>query len=171
MPLYEFYCEPCHTVYTFRSTKVNTSSVPPCPVCGAALKREVSPFAHTVGGTSPAGTDSDELAQAKEEDLIAKMSDRMEGLDSDDADPSQAVKTMREMAKTGGLKFNKDVEEAFQRIESGEDPEKIDEEFKEVFDETHNPFDDKQEGAIPLKPSELWRRLHAPRHDPKWYDM
>lgn len=172
MPLYEFYCEPCHTIYTFRSAKVDTSTVPACPVCGAQLKREVSPFAHIVnGGTSPTGIDSDEIANAKEEDIIAKMSNRMDEMDGDDEDPSRAVKTMREMAKAGGLKFNKDVEEAFSRIEAGEDPEKIDEEFKEVFDDTHNPFDDSKGDTLKIKPSELWRRLHAPRRDPKWYDL
>jgi hypothetical protein len=55
------------------------------------------------------------------------------------------------------------------RIEAGEDPERIDEEFSEVFD-TDNPFEDgdAQEAA----PARNWlRRLRGPARDPNWYDL
>jgi len=34
MPIYEFYCEPCHTIYNFFSRSVNTGKRPACPKCG-----------------------------------------------------------------------------------------------------------------------------------------
>ncbi|MBQ7188110.1 MAG: zinc ribbon domain-containing protein [Kiritimatiellae bacterium] len=173
MPLYEFYCGPCHTIFTFRSHRVDTTTVPPCPVCGKPLKREVSLVNSCIAGkvAEPGSYDNDELANAKTEELIAQMSNRMMEMEGDDAEPADAVRMMRELARTSGLKFNKDVEEAFARIESGEDPEKIDQEFQEVFDETHNPFDgsDEESGAISF--SDFWKRMHPPRHDPDWHDM
>lgn len=169
MPLYEFYCEPCHTIFTFRSPRVDTATVPSCPACGARLKREVSAFAHMVRGKSAPDTSEDGDASARMDEVLARMGERVQSLDDEDADPREAVKVMKEMAAAGGLAFNKEVQEAMARIEAGEDPERIDEEFKEVFD-TENPFaeSDDESGR---RVSELWRRLRGPRHDPTWYDL
>ena len=169
MPLYEFYCEPCHTLFTFRSPRVDTATVPSCPVCGARLKREVSAFAHIVRGKSAPDASSDGEAASRMDEVLARMGDRVQALDDEDADPRDAVKVMKEMAAAGGLAFNKEVQEAMARIEAGEDPERIDEEFKEVFD-TENPFaeSDSEAGG---RLSELWRRMRGPRRDPKWYDL
>jgi hypothetical protein len=102
------------------------------------------------------------------EEIMARMGDRIQALDDDDADPREAVKVMREMAEAGGLHFDKDVREAMARIEAGEDPEKIDEAFSEVFNR-ENPFTD----TLPSEsaPSRILRYLRAPRRDPKWYDL
>jgi len=169
MPLYEFYCEPCHTVFTFRSMRVDTTTVPKCPVCGTTLKREVSSFAHMVRGASAPDTAEDGDAALRMDEMAARMGDRLQGLGDEDADPREAVKVMREMADAGGLNFKAEVREAMARIEAGEDPERIDEEFAEVF-ETENPFaeaEDESGGRL----SSLWRHLRGPRRDPKWYDM
>jgi hypothetical protein len=79
---------------------------------------------------------------------------------------------MREMAEAGGLHFDKDVKEALARIEAGEDPEKIDEAFAEVF-ERNNPFTDTPEGthARNVLSARTLRYLRAPRRDPTWYDL
>lgn len=169
MPLYEFYCEPCYTIFTFRSQRVDTVTLPPCPICGKKLAREVSSFAHIVKGeTAAAPKEAGETASRMDE-VIAKMGDRLQSLNDDDADPCEAVKVMREMASAGGMKFNKEVQEAMARIEAGEDPEKIDEEFSEVFD-TENPFADGDDEAD-ARSLDWWRRLHGPRRDPKWHDL
>ncbi|MBO7654427.1 MAG: zinc ribbon domain-containing protein [Kiritimatiellae bacterium] len=175
MPLYEFYCQPCHTIFTFRSPVVDTVTVPACPQCGAPLARQVSPFSHSVKGKTADsaegnGADPDEMAFAGREDLIARMGDRLEALSADDADPAEAVRVMREMAEAGGLTFNADVREAMARIEAGEDPEAIDEQFAEVFD-SHDPFVTDEQGHPTFKPGEWLRRIKPPRRDPKWYDM
>ena len=170
MPLYEFYCEPCHTIYTFRSPRVDTATVPACPACGAKLARELSAFAHIVKGKhSEAPSDDGGLAADRMEQMAAKLGARLQSLDDEDADPRDAVKVMREMAEAGGVNFKKEVQEAMARIEAGEDPEKIDREFSEVFD-TDNPFAD-AEGEAGSKTLALWRRLREPRRDPKWYDL
>ena len=169
MPLYEFYCEPCHTVFTFRSARVDTATVPACPVCGARLKREVSTFAHIVRGAAAPDTSADGEAAVRMDDVLARMGERIQDLDDEDADPREAVKVMKEMAAAGGLTFNAEVREAMARIEAGEDPEKIDEEFAEVFD-AENPFAE-SDGEAGGRLSELWRRLRGPRRDPQWHDL
>lgn len=169
MPLYEFYCEPCHTIFTFRSPRVDTATVPACPACGARLKREVSAFAHIVRGKSAPDTADDGEAASRMDDVLARMGERVQALDDEDADPREAVKVMKEMAAAGGLAFNNEVQEAMARIEAGEDPERIDEEFKEVFD-SENPFAE-SDGVSGGRLSELWRRMRGPRRDPKWYDL
>ena len=179
MPLYEFYCEPCHTIFTFRAMRVDTETRPLCPVCGASLRREISTFAHIIRGsapTTPAGDgmpqDPDDSAAQRMEAVMAQMGDRIQALDDDDADPREAVKLMREMAEAGELNFDKDVKEAMARIEAGEDPEKIDSEFAEVFDR-ENPFTDSPEGAQTGQPlsAHTLRYLRAPRRDPTWHNL
>ncbi len=169
MPLYEFYCEPCHTVFTFRSPRVDTVTLPPCPACGKKLRREVSSFAHIVRGHAQETATAGEDATDRMDRVLSQMGERMQALEDDEADPREAVKVMRELASAGGLHFNKEVQEAMARIEAGEDPEKIDEEFSEVFD-TENPFADGDEEAGKAGAG-LLRRLRGPKRDPKWYDL
>ena len=173
MPLYEFYCKPCHTVFTFRSARVDTVTVPSCPKCGKALKREVSKFAHIIAGESKEQEHGDfsdaDINGARMEEAASRLGDRLGALEDDDADPREAVRVMRELADAGGLRFNKEVREAMARIESGEDPEKIDEEFGEVFD-TENPFEGIDAAGATTGRSWL-RQFRGPARDPKWYDM
>ncbi len=50
MPVYEFYCADCHTVYNFFSQSVNTAKRPTCPKCGRPeLERRASLFAISKG--------------------------------------------------------------------------------------------------------------------------
>ena len=52
MPIYEFYCADCHTIYSFFSRRVNTEKIPACPDsrCGrTALARQVSLFSVSKG--------------------------------------------------------------------------------------------------------------------------
>jgi putative FmdB family regulatory protein len=57
MPIYEFYCNDCNTIFNFFSKTVNTSKKPKCPKCKAkTLSRQMSAFAFTGKATE----DSDE---------------------------------------------------------------------------------------------------------------
>jgi len=167
MPLYEFYCEPCHTVFTFRAMRVDTQACPLCPVCNARLSREISTFAPIVCGNTPQAVD--DTAARRMEEVMARMGERIEALDDDGADPREAVKVMREMAAAGGLHFDKNVKEAMARIEAGEDPAKTDEAFAEVFDR-ENPFSDAPQGSCAVRRHPL-RYLRAPRRNPAWHDL
>ena len=44
MPIYEFYCRKCNTIYNFFSRSVNTEKIPFCPKCKSEQRKPV----HTV---------------------------------------------------------------------------------------------------------------------------
>ena len=51
MPIYEFYCPGCNTLFNFFSRRVNIGSRPDCPKCRKpGLQRQVSLFAATGRG-------------------------------------------------------------------------------------------------------------------------
>lgn len=168
MPLYEFYCEACHVIFTFRSPKVRTGETPPCPRCGSDLKREISVFSHIIRGKNDAGMNYEDDTCDRMDRVIAEMGDRMQSLEDEEGDPREAVSVLRAMAEAGGVRFKPDVLEAMARIDAGEDPDKIDEMFGEVFN-AENPFDevDDESGEYGLS---WWKRLHEPQRDPDWYD-
>jgi len=46
MPVYEFYCPDCHTIFNFFSRRVDTETRPTCPACSRPdLERQAFPFA------------------------------------------------------------------------------------------------------------------------------
>ena len=168
MPIYEFYCQACHMIFTFRSPGVRTGETPSCPHCAGALKREISPFSHIIRGRHDAGMNCEDDACDRMDRVIAEMGDRMQALEDEDGDPREAVSVLRKMAEAGGVRFKPDVLEAMARIDAGEDPDKIDEMFGEVF-ETENPFEEIDDES-PSGQTGWWRRLHEPARDPEWHD-
>ena len=60
MPIYEFYCEDCNTIFSFFSKSVNTNKKPTCPKCKTkTLTRQMSAFAFT--GKAKEDSDMDDL--------------------------------------------------------------------------------------------------------------
>ena len=49
MPIYEFFCQDCNTIFNFLSRRINTDKQPDCPRCGRRkIQRLLSTFA-TIG--------------------------------------------------------------------------------------------------------------------------
>ena len=173
MPIYEFYCEPCHTIFNFLSKRVNTTATPPCPKCAQTLSRQVSAFAQlrqTTSADSAADDGTPPMDESRMEQAMAAMGSEIENL-GDDSDPQQAASLMRRFAESSGIKFNATVEEALARMSSGEDPEAVEAEFGDAL-ASANPFADDADGGA-AKADQLKRLLRAsgPRRDPKWYDL
>lgn len=169
MPLYEFYCAPCHTIFTFHARSVDTTTIPVCPRCKAPLKRELSPFAHIVKGATPeastaphASPNEERLAQAAEQ-----CGARLQALEESDAPPQEVARLMRELAAESGVRFNAQVNEALARLEAGADPEGVEAEFGDSL-ESDNPFEDP-----PTTPSASSTTTPhtAPHRDPTWYNL
>ena len=60
MPIYEFYCADCNTLFNFFSRTIDTSKKPKCPKCRTrTLERQMSAFAIT-GKASETG-DGEEM--------------------------------------------------------------------------------------------------------------
>ena len=134
MPIYEFYCKACHTVYQFFARTVNTEKKPSCPRCKKTeLKRNVSTFA-TISVRSGEGGDGAELSQmdeAKMEKAMAMLASEADNINEDD--PRQAADLMRKLSDATGLKMGSGMEEALSRLEQGEDPAKIEEEIGDLL--------------------------------------
>jgi len=162
MPIYEFYCRRCNTVFNFFSKSVNTKKIPYCPRCGKVkLKRQMSLFAKV----SPARTESDEalppIDESRMEKAMSMLASEAGSISEDD--PRQAAKLMRKLSDATGLNLGAGMEEALSRMERGEDPEKIEAEMGDLM-EGEEPFTlgEKARGG---------RKRPKPKIDEKLYDL
>lgn len=140
MPIYEFYCNRCNTIYKFFSRKVNTEKIPFCPKCqDVQLERRMSLFAtiSNRGEDSEADEGMPPVDESKMEQAMGMLAREAENIDEDD--PRQAAMLMRKLTDATGLKMGPGMEEALSRMEKGEDPEAIEEELGDLLEE-EDPF-------------------------------
>jgi putative FmdB family regulatory protein len=140
MPIYEFYCPDCNTIYSFFSSTVNTEKRPHCPRCPREeLDRWLSPFSTL--RRSKAGGDEEmplpDIDQEKMERAMAALAQEADSLDEED--PRQAAQLMRKLSDMTGLNLGPAMEEAIQRMEAGQDPEEIEQEMGDLLEEV-DPF-------------------------------
>ncbi len=133
MPIYEFYCGKCNTVYKFFSRSVNTEKIPHCPRCKTVkVKRIMSVFSTVSGGREEASdAEMPPIDEAKMEKAMGLLASEAEGINEDD--PRQAAALMRKLTDATGLSMGAGMEEALRRLERGEDPEKIEEEIGDLL--------------------------------------
>jgi len=140
MPIYEFYCHKCNTVYSFFSKGVNTDKTPKCPKCKRIkLKRQMSVFAKikTGGDEGPEAAGMPPIDEAAMEKAMTMLAGEADKLNEDD--PRQAVDLMRKLTEATGMNLGPAMEEALRRMEKGEDPEQIDAEMGDLL-EAEEPF-------------------------------
>jgi len=138
MPIYEFYCENCNTIYNFFSKSVNTTKIPMCPGCKTyKLSRQVSVFA--VAGRAKEGGDADEMPfdESKMEKAM-QMLEREAG-NINEEDPRQAAALMRKLSDAAGINLGSGMDEAIRRLEKGENPDSIESEMGDIL-EQEDPF-------------------------------
>lgn len=164
MPIYEFYCDACHTIYSFFSHTVNTTKQPHCPKCGKQrLKREVSLFAATGGAKEDDGAGDLPFDPAKMEGAMEGLAREAEGMDEED--PRQAATLMRKLTNMTGMELGDGMQEALTRMEAGEDPDAIEQELGDRI-EAEDPF------VLPgRKRGSAARRRRAPARDATLYDL
>ncbi len=171
MPVYEFYCRDCHTIYCFFSRRIDTETRPGCPVCARPdLERRASLFAISKGRGEgedeaglPAGMDEEAMLRAFE-----SMAGDFENLD--DKDPKQAAAMMRRLCDTTGMKIGAGMAEAIARMEAGEDPDQIEAELGDVLEE-ENPFAGSALRSRMPDLEDLRRELLPPKRDETWYPL
>jgi len=169
MPIYEFYCPDCHTVFNFLSKAVNTDKRPVCPRCkGRELQREVSLFAMTHrSGEDDEGMDDLPIDESRMESAVNTLAGEAENINEDD--PRAAAGLMRKFSKMTGLEFNENMEQALQRMEAGEDPEAIEAEMGDSLEGDEDPF--LLPGQKGAKRRAGGRPRGAPRRDRTLYEM
>jgi putative FmdB family regulatory protein len=162
MPVYEFYCSDCHTIFNFLSRRVNTEKRPDCPKCGRPdLERRVSRFAFSRGIEKEAADGLPDMDEERLEKAMQALAGEMEGVDEND--PRQMARFMRKLTEATGVNFGSEMEEAMRRLEAGEDPEKIEEEMGDLFDAEHHFA---AEGVKGLK-----KKFTPPAHDDRLYTL
>lgn len=172
MPIYEFYCDDCHRIYRFLSRRIDTTKRPACPRCGrAGLSRRPSTFAVSRGLEKRAEADPmGDVDEAALERAMAEIASDAEGVDEED--PRQAAQLMRRMFEATGMPIGGAMREMLARMEAGEDPEALEEEYGDVLDEDPLLGDGEQGGqtAPGSRIARLRRRL-PPGVDPELYEM
>ncbi len=164
MPIYEFYCEECNTIFNFFSKRSDTDSTPKCPKCKISyLKRQVSLFAFT--GKAKEGSDMENLPfdESKMEQVMGMLAGEAEHIDEED--PRKAAQLMRKLSDMTGLQLRDGMNEALSRMESGEDPDKIEADMGDIID-SEEPF--LMQGRRGLNVS---KKRHEPFRDETLYDL
>ncbi|MDP3286633.1 MAG: zinc ribbon domain-containing protein, partial [Desulfobacterales bacterium] len=163
MPIYEFYCQDCNTIYNFFSKSVNTKKSPNCPMCKTSrLSRQVSVF--SVTGRAKAGNDADDppFDESKMEKAIQMLGKEAESINEED--PRQAADLMRKLSDAAGLKLGSGMDEAIRRLEKGEDPDRIESEMSDIL-EQEEPF------SLSGKKGVGRSKRTAPLRDETLYDL
>lgn len=164
MPIYEFYCKDCNTIFNFFSKTVNTTKKPKCPKCKTrTLTRQISLFAFT--GKAQEKGDMGDLPfdESKMEQAMQMLAGEADKINEDD--PRQAANLMRKLSDMTGLELGEGMNEALKRMEKGEDPEKIEAEMGDLL-ETEDPF------SLPEKKGKVMKtKLKTPDKDETLYDL
>jgi len=164
MPIYEFYCKDCNTIFNFFSRTVNTRKRPKCPKCKTrTLEKQISLVALTGkakenGGLNDLPFDEGKMEQAMQ--MLASEADKM-----NEDDPRQAANLMRKLSDMTGLKLGEGMDEALSRMEKGDDPEQVEAEMGDLL-EDEEPF------SLPEKKAKSTKtKRKEPLRDETLYDL
>ena len=164
MPIYEFYCEDCNTIFNFFSKTINTTKKPKCPKCKTRkLSRQMSAFSFT--GKAKEDSDMDDLPfdESKMEKAMQMLAGEAENISEDD--PRQAANLMRKLTDMTGLELGAGMQEALKRMEAGEDPDAIESEMGDLL-EGEEPF------MLPEKRGgKTAKKRPTPQRDETLYDL
>jgi putative FmdB family regulatory protein len=132
MPIYEFYCRRCNTIFSFFSAVIDPAARPDCPRCAATdLERRPSTFATIKrSGDSEEDLDApfDQLDENRLEGAMAALMSEMEQA-GDSEDPRQMGSLLRRFGEMTGLEPGPRMEDALRRLDAGEDVDAIEDEM------------------------------------------
>ncbi len=112
MPIFEYACPRCRKIFSFLVRNPARKKKFRCPQCGGSgLKKVYSSFA---------------LVHS-EESRMEKMADPSFFSGLDENDPRSLARLMRKMARETGEEMDDEMREVCERLEAGEDPEKLEE--------------------------------------------
>ena len=171
MPIYEYYSADTHKIYSFYARRVlGVERVPHCPDGEEKLMvRLLSPFAIT-GGAQETVTEEGDAGSAcdpQQDAEMMRLAGEMSGMDEANPDPRQLGRLMRQMMGVTGEKMPEAMAEMLARMEQGEDPEKLEEEYGDALD-----VETMEDGGDGTKENRgVRRRRLPPRRDPALYEM
>ncbi len=164
MPIYEFYCKECNTIFNFFSKIVNTAKKPMCPKCKTnRLTKQISLFAFTGKAKEDGGIDDLPFDESKMEQAMHMLASEADKMNEDD--PKQAANLMRKLSDMTGLELGEGMDEALRRMEKGEDPEQIEAELGDILEE-EDPF-----SLLAKKAKSIKTKHKEPLRDETLYDL
>lgn len=177
MPIYEYFCPENNTIYSFLARRPGMAgAVPRCPADPQfTMQKRVSSFA-VIGAERKSGGETDEDAL---EEAMMSMEKEFSGLDEKNPDPRQLGRLMRRMGELTGQEFGGAMEEMIGRLERGEDPDALEEEYGDVLDDEfpEDPGDLDPDAPEFGEKASVWQRIRqlrrsrAPRRDPRIYEL
>lgn len=188
MPIYEFYSPDNNRVYSFLARSLAEGrKMPRCPDNQAyRMERMVSAFAvtgkarETTAPVHPPTGMPDESDDPRMEQAMNALESEFTSLDEENPDPRRLGHLMRRMSELTGEALPPAMQEMVTRMERGEDPEKLEEEYGEVLD-AEEPFggDEERDGppsSVPDGPTDREakpkrRKRPALSRDPHLYEM
>jgi putative FmdB family regulatory protein len=131
MPIYEFYCSDCATLFTFYSSRVETEKRPSCPSCQkSALDRWLSTFTRLKADGAAVALPSMPPDESKMEQAFVELARASEaGTD----DGRHLVGLLRDFAQTSGLALDGGADEALVRLEGGASSAEIAAEYEDML--------------------------------------
>ena len=170
MPIYEFLCPKNQLIYSFFArTLSHADKVPRCPDNPRwKLEKLISNFAVTGRAKEQTAEPAGDVDDSKMEAAMEAMEREFGGVaESENPDPRALATMMKRMGELTGEKMPPQMDEVIARLEKGEDPEKLEADYGDVFDAMDSAPDESPLG-------EMKRRLHRkPRisRDPALYEM
>ena len=134
MPIYEFLCRDCNTLFNFFSARIDTEATPVCPRCSRALERRPASFATLKHRGEEEPDPFDGLDDAALDGAMEAMAGEFEALGEDD-DPRVMAKLLRKFGHASGMEMGPRMEDLLARLESGADPDALEEELGDELDD------------------------------------
>ena len=166
MPIYEFFCPDNRRIYSFFARSLRLADkVPRCPDnVKWKMEKMLSTFAVTGKAEEPkaGGGDMDDSRMDAAMDVMEREFGSI--AESDNPDPRAVAKMMRRMGELTGGEMPAQMEEMIARMEKGEDPEKLEEEYGDVMEDY---------GGGDAEPGEKrgFRKRRKVTRDPSLYEM
>jgi len=172
MPIYEFFCPDNRRIYSFFARSLRfADKMPRCPDNPKwNMEKMLSGFAIT-GKAKEKADDAagDDAGDAKMEAAMGAMEREFGHIaESDNPDPRVLAKMMRRMGEIAGQKMPAQMDEVIARLEKGEDPDKLEAEYGDVFD-AMDSADAAAGGDSDTKMKS--RRVRRVTRDPKLHEM
>ena len=174
MPIYEYYSSKTHKIYAFFARSIpDAAVVPRCPDDPAyPMERVVSGFAVIGRAKEPEAGGAEALDDPRMEAAMAEMERELSTLDEENPDPRRMGQLMRRMSELTGEKMPASMEEMIARLEAGEDPDKLEEEFGDMEEmEAFGGAEQACETDEAGKARSLLRRMRHPARDPELYEL
>ena len=133
MPIYEFLCSDCNTLFNFFSARIDTESTAGCPRCSKPLERRPASFATLKHRGEGEPDPFDGLDEGALDGAMAAMAGELEGAGAED-DPKTMAKLMRKFGEASGMELGPRMEDMLARLEAGADPDTLEDELGAELD-------------------------------------